>query len=121
CLYSLHRENDARRRLLSLPDRFPGAAVRDYLLGRIAEHQSDASAESWFRKSLAVDPSFSPALYRLLRILSQRHDVAGAVAVVNSYRHANPEQANAPYLAAIVHAIQRGEVLIDYEPLRLNA
>ncbi|HLJ74855.1 MAG TPA: hypothetical protein VKU62_09740 [Thermoanaerobaculia bacterium] len=121
CFYSLHREDAARRLLLTLPDKFAGTDVRDYLLGRIAEHQGDAGAESWFRKSLEAEPSFTPALYRLLRILSQRHDVDGAMAVVAAYRRANPEQANAPYLAAIVTAIQRGEVLIDYEPLRLNA
>jgi len=121
CLYSLRRDDDARRLLLTIPDTFADAATRDYLLGRIAEHQNDATAESWFRKTLAVDPSFSPALYRLLRILSQRHDVNGAMAVVATYRRANPDQANAPYLAAIVTAIQRGEILMDYEPLRLNA
>ena len=121
CLYSLHREDPARRLLLALPDKFPGAAVRDYLLGRIAEHRHDANAEVWFRKSLAVDPSFTPALYRLLRILSERHDVGAATAVVDAYRRANPEQAQAPYLAAMLTAIHRGEVLVDYEPLRLNA
>lgn len=121
CLYATHQEERARRVLLSLPDSFHGAAQRDYVLGRIAEHRGETTAEMWFRKSLAADPSFGPALYRLLRILSQRHDVDQALAVVAAYRRANPAEANAPYLNAMLTAIRRGEVLIDYEPFRLDA
>ena len=120
CLYAMHDEERAKRALLSLPDSFHGAAQRDYLLGRIAEHRGEP-AEIWFRKSLAADSSFGPALYRLLRILSQRHDVDQAVAVVTEFRRANPAEANAPYLTGMLTAIQRGEVLVDYEPFRLDA
>lgn len=120
CLYAMHDEERAKRVLLSLPDSFHGAAQRDYLLGRIAEHRGEP-AEIWFRKSLAADSSFGPALYRLLRILSQRHDVDQAVAVVTEFRRANPAEANAPYLTGMLTAIQRGEVLVDYEPFRLDA
>lgn len=120
CLYALHRDDEAMNVLLSLPDVSHDAAPRAYLLGRIAENRGDASAEQWFRRSLAADPSFQPALYRLLRILSMRHDISGALALVDAYRRANPEEANAPYLAAMVAAIRRGEVLVDYEPFRLT-
>lgn len=120
CLYAMHDDERAKRALLALPDNFHGAAQRDYLLGRIAEHRREP-AEMWFRKSLAADSSFGPALYRLLRILSQRHDVDQALAVVAQFRRANPAEANAPYLNAMVTAIQRGEVLVDYEPFRLDA
>ena len=48
-----------------------------------------------------------------------RHDVNAAIALVDAYRRANPAEANAPYLAALVAAIRRGEILIDYEPFRL--
>src|SRR5439155_3713100 len=106
CLYALHRDEEAREVLLSLPDVFHDAPTRFYLLGRIAEHRNDASAEVWFRRSLTADPSFEPALYRLLRILSMRHDVNGAIALVDAYRRANPAEANAPYLAALVAAIR---------------
>lgn len=120
CLYATHQEARAEQVLLLLPDSFHGAAQRDYILGRIAEHRGEP-AESWFRKSLAADPSFGPALYRLLRIFSQRHDVDQAVALVADFRRANPAEANAPYLNAMLTAIRNGEVLVDYEPFRLDA
>ena len=117
CLYALRRYGEARQVLVTLPE----TATRDYLLGRIAEHGGDAGAEVWFRNSLATDPSFQPALYRLLRILSLRHDVGSALAVIEAYRRANPEEANAPYLTALADAIRRGEVLVDYEAFRLQS
>ncbi len=120
CLYALRREDDARRALSTLPDDFHSAATRDYILGRIAEHGGDPAAEAWFRRSLAADVTFQPAVYRLLRLLSMRHDLAAAEQVMASYRRLNPAEANAPALRGMMEAIRRGEVLIDYEPLRLQ-
>jgi len=113
---ALHRDAEAERLFLPLPD----SPVRDYCLGRIAERRGDARAEAWFRRSLAVDPSFTPALYRLLRILSMRHDVAGAAQAVAEFRRRNPAEAEAPYLREIMAAIERGEVLVDYDPYQFT-
>ena len=120
CLYALHRDREARSVLLSLPDNLHSSGVRNYLLGRIAEKYGDPEAEAWFRRSLAVDPSFQPALYRLLRILSLRHDVNGAVAVVNAFRRTNPAEANAPYLTGMLEVIRHGEVLVDFDPFHVG-
>lgn len=117
CLYALRRYDEAKQVLVTLPE----SGTRDYLLGRIAEQRADPNAEGWFRHSLAVDPSFQPALYRLLRILSMRRDVNGALAVLHDYRRANRQEAGAPYLQAMEDAIRRGEVLVDYEPFRLQS
>lgn len=114
--YALHRDAEAERLFLPLPD----SAARDYCLGRIAERRGDARAEAWFRRSLAADPSFTPALYRLLRILSMRHDVAGAQAAIAEFRRRNPAEADAPYLREIMAAIERGEVLADYDPFQFT-
>jgi hypothetical protein len=114
--YALHRDAEAERLFLPLPD----TPVRDYCLGRIAEHRGDPRSERWFRRSLALDPSFTPALYRLLRIVSMRHDVDDARRIVAEYRRRNPAESDAPYLREIVSAIERGEVLVDHDPYRFT-
>jgi len=114
--FALRRDADAVRLFAPLPD----SAIRDYCLGRIAERRNDPRAEASFRRSLGLDPSFTPALYRLLRILSMRHDVTGAAALVAEFRRRNPAEANAPYLREIMAAIERGEVLADYDPYQFS-
>jgi tetratricopeptide (TPR) repeat protein len=120
CFYALHDDARAERILLHLPDAMTEAPARFYCLGRIAEHRNDtAGAEQWFRRSLAAQPDFTPALYRLLRIVSLRHDLAGADAVAATFRQKNPG-ADAPYLADILAAIHHGEVLADYDPYHVS-
>jgi tetratricopeptide (TPR) repeat protein len=119
CFVAINRDDEAERIFIALPEAMREGPVRDYCLGRIAERQNHPGAEDWFRRSLALNPGFTPALYRLLRILSSRHDVRGADAVVETFRRSNPAERHAPYLNSILTAIHRGEVLADYEPFRL--
>jgi tetratricopeptide (TPR) repeat protein len=119
CFLALNRDDDAERIFIALPESVHDGPVRDYCLGRIAERQNRPGAEEWFRRSLALNPGFTPALYRLLRLLSSRHDVQGADAVVETFRRSNPSERHAPYLDSLLMAIHRGDVLADYEPFRL--
>lgn len=114
--------DDARalQHLRRIPDGTRAAAERDYLLGRIDEHRGRAAeAEQLFRRSLAERANFHPALYRLLRLASLRHEGTDAHAIVAEFVRRNPAEANAAYLKEILAAIDRGEVLADYEPYRL--
>ena len=120
CLYSLGRAAEAERAFLAIPEQPPYAARRDYFLGSLAEIRRDPRAELWYRRSLAADPAFDPSLYRLLRIVSLRHDVAGAEALVANYRRFNTTRSSAPWLEGALEAIRKGEVLIDYDPLRIR-
>jgi hypothetical protein len=117
CLYAMHRDRESAKLLLQIPDDFHAAATRDYLLGRIAEHQGAPQAEERFRRSLIADPTFTPALYRLLRIFSMRHDTAAAQHVVADVRRTTGDM---PLYHSLIDAIQRGEVLVDYEPFQLE-
>jgi tetratricopeptide (TPR) repeat protein len=114
--FFLRDDRRAVQHLQRIPDGSSAAAARDYLLGRIAErHGRTDVAEQRFRRSLADNPRFHPALYRLLRLQSMRHDVAAARATVAEWLRQNPAEANAAYLKEIMAAIERGEVLVDYE------
>lgn len=114
--------DDARAidHLKRIPAESNAAPERDYLLGRIAErHGRPDDAEKAFRRSLAERHDFHPALYRLLRLCSMRHDANGAHQVVADFVEHNPAEAEAAYLKEIVAAIDRGEVLADYDPYRM--
>lgn len=90
CRYYAGRRDLARKTLLALP---PGiSAVRDYLLGRIAEEEGsrDASLAS-YRDALLREPGFYPALYQTVRLLVLEGRRADAEAAVEAFqRKAGP-------------------------------
>jgi len=121
CLHALGRSAEAERAFLIIPEQPPYASRRDYFLGSLSEMRRDPRAELWYRRSLAADPAFDPSLYRLLRIVSLRHDVASAEALAADYRRLNAARASAPWLNGALEAIRRGEILVDYDPLRIRS
>jgi len=121
CHYVLGDYDLALQVLRKMPEGSRYAQRRDYLIGRIAEKRGDvATAAASFERSLAEDSEFTPALYRLLRLDTMRGDAAAAHKHLAGFRRNNPRQADAPYLTEIEKAIDRREVLVDFEPFRLE-
>lgn len=120
CLYAMGRYPEAERTFTAIPEAPPYGARRDYFLGSCAELRHSPIAEDWYRRSLSADPAFDPAMYRLLRILSERHDVRGAEAVAATYQRLNAGRPRTPWLDGALDSIRKGETLIDYDPLHLR-
>lgn len=115
--FLLRKDGEAWPLLQSIPSQSREEPARQYLMARILErHGREDLAEAAYRRSLAADPSFHPALYRLLRSESLRHDSAAARQTIAAFVRENPTEANAPYLRQIQNVIDSGQVLVDYDP-----
>jgi hypothetical protein len=106
CRYYSGRHELAKRTLLALP---PGvSAVRDYLLGRIAETDGSRDASlAAYREALRREPGFYPALYQLVRLLVLEDRPAEAAAALAEFeRKAGPRFAS-PEVAELARAVRR--------------
>ena len=82
CRYYAGRWAEAER-TLRVVDTEQTRFLRDYLLGRLAEHRKDrAAAEALYEASLRADPSFFPPLYQLVRLSLEAGDRRGALRLI---------------------------------------
>jgi hypothetical protein len=98
----------ARAALLALRSRFAGsksAKQAAFLLGRIVERESGASALDWYERYLEEDPAgvhASQALGRRMLIVYRHGEIAAAVAIAREYLERFPQGSHAPNARKIV-------------------
>lgn len=83
-------------------------ALRDYLLGRIAQRSgSPAAALRFYERSAAAEPTFLPSIYHGARLLMLHGREPQAAAIVSRFLQRFPMYANNADVAALREAIAR--------------
>jgi len=116
CQYYQH-DPRAEQTLAAVDDRSgTQLCIRDYLLGRIAEHRGDpARAFALYGRSVRWEPGFFPATFHGARIALSAGRPEQAAAILDAFVKANPANAADPNIRVLRDCIARRLIPPDEE------